>query len=369
MIRGWFPGGFLGCLLIALLPGCAVAEADLSQIRLPPGFTINLFARVANARSLAVAPGLGVVFVGNRRGHSVWAAIDADRDGRAERVERFAQGLSVPNGVAWRDGYLYVAEQHRVIRYAVPDLAAIGKAEPEILLDGLPDKRHHGWRYLAFDPKGRLHVTLGAPCNICAPEGLEGSIIRLVPGGAPKIVARGVRNSVGMDFHPGNGRLYFTDNGADFMGDDLPPDELNMATREGLHYGYPFFGGGRARTSRFAESTPPPGAVFPVQDFNAHVAALGVHFYRGKMFPPAYRTDAFVAQHGSWNRSVPDGYRIMRLHLDAAGRVRGKQVFAEGWLRGSRVIGRPVDIKELPDGSLLVSDDFSDAVYRITWRK
>ncbi len=363
----------LGWLLLALAPGCARAEADLSQIRLPPGFVIELFARIPNARSMAVAPELGVVFVGNRRGNSVWAAVYADGDGRAEKVQRIARGLRVPNGIAWRDGYLYVAEQHRIIRYAVPSRKSLPLTKPEILLEGLPDKRHHGWRYLAFDGRGRLHVTLGAPCNICLPDGLEGTIIRLVPGGAPRIVARGVRNSVGMDFHPVSGRLYFTDNGADFMGDDLPPDELNMvpspgAPKEGLHFGYPYYGGGGARTGDFKVQTPPPGVIFPVQEFGAHVAALGVHFYRGRMFPPYYRGRAFIAQHGSWNRSVPDGYRVMSLGLDAAGQGRDKKPFAQGWLQNGDVLGRPVDIKELPDGSLLVSDDFADAVYRIRWR-
>ena len=347
------------------LPACAADVEDrLAAIRLPPGFHIDIYARVPGARSMAVAEALGVVFVGTRDEY-VYAVRDGDLDGTVDGVVRVLDGLKVANGIAWKDGYLYVAEQHRLVRFRAPDLKTLAGSRPELLFDGLPDDSWHGWRYAAFAPDGSLYVAVGAPCNVCALDGLEGTIVRFPPeGGGPVVFARGVRNSVGMDFHPADGTLYFTDNGADMMGDDVPPDEFNHAPRDGLHFGYPYFGGGHARTEDFMERTPPP-TVPPVVRFGAHVAALGVRFYRGGQFPDDYRGDAFVAQHGSWNRTVPDGYRVVRVRF-TNGKAAGYEAFAEGWLQGGRAWGRPVDIKELADGSLLVSDDRSGTIYRIT---
>ena len=352
--------------LAVALPACAAdVGALLGTIKLPPGFDIGIYARVPGARSLAVADGLGVVFVGTR-GDAVYAVVDADGDGMPERTETVRRGLKVANGIAWRDGYLYVAEQHRVVRFRGDDLKALRRARPEVLFDGLPDDSWHGWRSAAFAPDGGLFVAIGAPCNVCEVAGLEGTIVRFdADGGPPQVYARGVRNSVGMDFHPQSGELYFTDNGADMMGDDVPPDELNHAPRPGLHFGYPYFGGGDARTDDFKGQTP-PATTPPIVRFGAHVAALGVHFYRGTRFPREYRGDAFVAQHGSWNRTVPDGYRVVRVRFDGQGRTVSHEVFADGWLGGGGAWGRPVDVKELADGSLLVSDDRSGTLYRIT---
>ena len=353
--------------LTAALPACAAdVEELLDTIRMPSGFQIEVYARVPGARSMAVVDALGVVFVGTR-GDAVFAVVDADGDGTPERTETVRRGLKVPNGIAWRDGILYVAEQHRVVRFRCNDLETLRSARPEVLFDGLPDDSWHGWRYAAFAPDGSLFVTVGAPCNVCEVEGLEGTIVRFQPaGGDPEVYAQGVRNSVGMDFHPRSGDLYFTDNGADMMGDDVPPDELNHAPRPGLHFGYPYFGGGDARTDDFRERTP-PATTSPVVGFGAHVAALGVHFYRGTRFPGEYRGDAFVAQHGSWNRTVPDGYRVARVRFDGQGRAASREIFADGWLRGGGAWGRPVDVKELADGSLLVSDDRSGTIFRITY--
>jgi glucose/arabinose dehydrogenase len=360
-----FASVVLWALLVA--PACAQTELQLDRITLPQGFKIEVFARVPDARSLVYAPELNGVFVASRRRDAVHLAIDADKDGRADEVKRVIGGLKSPNGLAWRDGRLTIAEQHRIIRLALPDVRAIEQAKPEVMMEGLPDKAHHGWRYAGFDPQGRLHVAVGAPCNICEGEGIEGTIVR-IDNAKPVIVAKGVRNSVGFDWHPRTGRMYFTDNGADNMGNDSPPDELNSLEREGQHFGYPFYGGGTDKTREFgARAT--PEMVPPVARFGAHVAALGVHFYRGRQFPEAYRTDAFVAQHGSWNRSPPDGYRIVRVRMDAEGKVSGTETFAEGWLQGGRAWGRPVDIEELPDGSLLVSDDGSGTIYRISYGK
>ncbi len=363
-------GAVLGlCLALMTLPARDAGGASpLDGIVLPPGFSIELYAQVPGARSMAVAEELRTVFVGTR-GSLIFAIVDVDGDHLADTVYPVLNGINVANGIAWRDGRLFVAERHRVISFAASDLGALRRAPPRVLFDGLPNKAHHGWRYVAVGPDGGIFVAIGAPCNICRGNGLEGSIVRLdADGGAPRVFARGVRNSVGMDFHPRTGELYFTDNGADGMGDDSPPDELNHAPRAGLDFGFPYFGGGADRTPEFQGETPPPNEK-PVVRFGAHVAALGVHFYRGQMFPPEYRTDAFVAQHGSWNRSVPDGYRVARVRFDARGQTLGWEPFAEGWLAGGEAWGRPVDVKELGDGSLLVSDDRAGAIYRITYRK
>lgn len=354
--------------LVSATVGACSAAADvrpyLHLIKMPPGFTISVFAEVPGARSLAVADELNAVFVGTR-GDSVYAIVDADRDGTAERSLKVLSGLKVANGIAYGDGVLYVAEQHRVVRFEGRDLESLARARPTVLYDRLPDKRWHGWRYAALGPDGGLYVAVGAPCNVCAPSGLEGTIMRFdTGGGEPQVFARGIRNSVGMDFHPKTGELYFTDNGADYMGDDVPPDELNHAPRAGLHFGFPYYGGGDAATDLMPGGGAPVPVTMPAVRFGAHVAALGVRFYRGDMFPPQYRGDAFVAQHGSWNRTIPDGYRIARVRFDESGGATWSP-FAEGWLTRGQAWGRPVDVKEHWDGSLLISDDRAGVVYRI----
>lgn len=346
------------------------AQPILSRIKLPPGFKISIFAEVPQARSLTIDGRSGTIYVGSR-GETIYSVRDTDADGIADEVMLRANHLKVPNGIAYHDGRLYIAEQQRISYWPVPEDAA--STVPIRLLTAiksdLPDKRHHGWRYAGFGPEGKLYVSLGSPCNICQPQGLEGSIIRMNPDGTDvETVARGVRNSVGFDWHPKTGELFFTDNGGDRMGDDIPPDELNQVTEAGQHFGFPYLGGRSVRLTGFENRVAPPDAVAPVVEFQAHTASLGIHFYRGDMFPAEYRNDAFVAQHGSWNRTVPIGYRIMRIRFDDSGKAVGKEVFAEGWLleNGSRV-GRPVDITELADGSLLVSDDFAGLIYRISY--
>ncbi|MBC8339676.1 MAG: PQQ-dependent sugar dehydrogenase [Rhodospirillales bacterium] len=361
----------LGLLFYAGLAVTPAAAKDpLGLIRLPPGYKIEPYAQVPGARSMAVVASLGAVFVGTRS-DAVYAILDNDGDGHAESVETVLRGLKVANGIDWRNGWLYVAEQHRVVRFPAPDLKTLKSSRPEILFAGLPDDRWHGWRYARFGPDGKFYIAVGAPCNICRTSGLEGTIVRIDKnGGTPEIYAGGVRNSVGFDFQPKTGELYFTDNGADNMGDDSPPDEFNHAPKKGMWFGFPYFGGGRDRTSEFRDDPLSRTPVFPVINFNAHVASLGISFYRGTMFPADTQGDAFVAQHGSWNRSVPDGYRIMRIRFDAkTGKAVKKEIFADGWLQGGKSWGRPVDVKELTDGSLLVSDDRAGAVYRITYGK
>ena len=363
--------GLVGIVTSVLTLNPAEAEKlPLDLIKMPPGFQIETYANVPGARSISVVEKLGLVFIGSR-GDSIYAITDADKDRRADKVIRVKSGLKVPNGIMWHDDYLYVAEQHRIIRFAAPNLATLLTAKPEILFTDLPDNGHHGWRYLRIGPDGKLYVSVGSPCNICRVVGLAGTIIRLnLTGGKPEVFARGVRNSVGFDFQPETGEMYFTDNGADGMGDDSPPDELNHAPRKELWFGYPYFGGGRDRTPDFKGLKLPQKPTFPVVEFGAHVASLGIHFYRGNMLPGTYKNDAFVVQRGSWNRTIPKGYRIMRVRFDETGKVAGKGVFAQGWLDANgEYWGRIVDVKELGDGSLLVSDNYANTVYRIYYKK
>jgi glucose/arabinose dehydrogenase len=352
--------GFLGLMLVGS-SACAGTLDRLGEVRLPPGFAIEIFGAAPGARAITVSPELKTVFVGSKD-HAIYAIPFAGE--KTGKTLLLKAGLRVPHGVAWQHGYLYVGEQHRISRYRGDSLQGLAKALPETIFDDLTDSGWHGRRDLAFGPDGMLYVTAGTPCNICTPEGNQGVIIRMNPDGSnPEIFARGIRNSVGMDFHPKSGDLHFTDNGADQMGDDLPPEELNRAQKAGLHFGYPFFGGGDARTAKFSNQSPPTGAVQPDLTFAAHVAPLGLHFYKGAMFPNVMRGDAFVAHHGSWNRSVPDGYRVARVGFDKNGKAVSWEPFVEGMLNW----GRPVDVSELPDGSLLVSDDRQGVIYRISY--
>ena len=344
----------------------AVAQLPLDRLSAPPGFAIELFARVPGARSLAVAERGARTYVGTR-GDRVFAVLDPDRDGSADQVIEVARGLKAPNGVALApDGALFVVEQHQISRF---DPA--GAREVVVPPGVLPDFRHHGWRYAAFGPDQRLYVTVGAPCNICTVRGFEGTIVRLQPDGHElEIFARGVRNSLGLDWHPRTRELFFTDNGGDHLGDLIPPDELNRAAERDLHFGYPYAYAPGQPYPQFAGAERPGPIIHPALSFEAHVAALGIRFYRGRTFPADYRNDAFVAQHGSWNRTEPIGYRVMRVAFDASGRPTGEQVFIHGWLgSGGRAWGRPVDIAELPDGSLLISDDEAGVIYRVTYRR
>ena len=349
----------------------------LNKIKLPPGFKISIFAEVPKARSLVVGAPLNTVFVGSRHG-TLHTLRDTNRDGVADEVKLRSKGLNVPNGVAFQDGILYVAEMDKVSSSPIPAEFDTSLPVPLIPIKAdLPNKFLHGWRYMKFGPDRKLYVSIGTPYNIGMPEGLEGSIFRMDANGKNiETVAKGVRNSVGFDFHPKTGDLFFTDNGADGMGDDIPPDEFNHVTKAGQHFGYPYMGGKSVKlpTNKNENKNKkigkaPAGIVAPVIEFQAHSANLGVHFYRGRQFPAKYKNDAFVAQHGSWNRSSPVGYQIMRIRFNNKGEAVGKEVFANGWLKNGTANGRPVDIAELGDGSLLVSDDFANVVYRISYGK
>lgn len=358
-------------MLLAMAPApppISAQELPLDRVQLPPGFRIGLYARdVPGARSLALSPA-GTVFVGSRGAGKVYALRDKDGDGRADEIITLLQGLDTPNGVAFKDGDLYVAQISRVLRYRGIEARLKNPPEPEVFYDGLPTDRHHGWKFIRFGPDGRLHVPVGAPCNICDPGDPYAAILRLAPDGKSReIVARGVRNTVGFDWHPRTKELWFTDNGRDWMGDDRPPDELNRAPRPGMHFGFPYCHGQSLKDPDFGSGRDCSRYAPPARELGPHVAALGMRFYTGKMFPGRYRNQIFIAEHGSWNRSAPIGYRVTLVRLDEGGRAVEYAPFAHGWLQGGSAWGRPVDVQELPDGSLLVSDDRAGAVYRITY--
>ena len=358
-------------ILILFLAGCGSAAVEgaapnLDAIELPPGFFVETFADdVPGARSMALSPD-GTIFVGTRSAGVVYA-VTQEEEG-APRVRTIASGLRSPNGVAFRDGDLYVAEISRILRFPGIESRLADPPEPEVVFDDLPTDGHHGWRYLEIGPEGDLWFGIGAPCNICDEGDPYASVARLdLESRTLEIWARGVRNTVGLAFHPETGELWFTDNGRDWLGDDRPPDELNHAPRAGMHFGYPYCHGDDIADPDFGKGKDCDAYRDPAAELGPHVAALGLLFYRGDLFPAEYRGRVFVAEHGSWNRSDPIGYRITTVTPSASGAER-YEVFASGWLQGEEAWGRPVDLLELPDGSLLVSDDHAGAIYRIGYR-
>ncbi len=352
-------------------PGPAVTPLAraVSQLVMPPGFRMEVFADgIEDARSLARGPN-GTIFVGSRRTGLVRAVRDDDGDHRADRTFVLARGLHMPNGVAVRDGALYVAEVHRILRFDAIEDNLGAPPVPAVVRADYPRDDWHGWKFIAFSPDGRLHVPVGAPCNTCDREEPYASITSIAADGSDRrIVARGVRNTVGFDWHPRTGELWFTDNGRDMLGDDIPSDEINRVTSPGQHFGFPYCHQGDLPDPDFGAGRRCADYVAPAALTGAHVANLGMRFYRGSMFPEKYRGALFYAEHGSWNRTVPDGYRVSVAFLDETGtRVTGIEHLVTGFLEGEQAWGRPVDVLELPDGSLLISDDRAGAIYRLTW--
>ena len=339
---------------------------NLKRIRLPPGFSISVYASgLPEARQMALGD-KGTLFVGSFDAGAVYAV--TERDGRRV-VRTILTGLAMPTGLAYRSGALYVAAVNRILRYDNPEENLDRMPPPMVVYDDLPSSRHHGWKYLSFDKDGRLTFGVGAPCNICdLPKG-TGEVRRLDPAtGEAETIARGVRNTVGGDFDPRSGLFWFTEHGRDWMGDDMPADELNMVAKEGADYGFPFCHQGDTPDPKFAAGRSCSEFTPPVQTLGAHVAPLGMKFYTGAQFPADYRNSIFIAEHGSWNRSTKIGYRVSLVRVDASGRATGYETFAEGWLDGGTVWGRPADVLVAPDGSLLVSDDYAGAIYRIRYR-
>ncbi len=350
------------------LPAKLGGAPELEDIELPEGFTIEIHARdVKNARAMCWGE-KGTLFVGSRSAGLVHALQDTDGDGKPDKSHIIARGLKMPVGVTFRDGDLYVSAVEKIVRFRGIEDRLDDPPAPEVVVDDLPEETSHGWRFIAFGPDGRLYVPVGAPCNICLrDEKIFASITSMDPqGGDRRIVANGVRNTVGFDWHPTTGQLWFTENGRDWMGDDLPPCELNRLENEGDHFGFPYCHGRAISDPEFGGERSCSEFEPPVLEMQAHTAPLGMRFYTGDQFPQRYHNAIFIAQHGSWNRSSPVGYQVVVAFPQADGSVTS-EVFAKGWLKGARATGRPVDVLVAPDGSLLVSDDAANMIYRISY--
>jgi glucose/arabinose dehydrogenase len=363
-------------------PKADAIRRNLQQIKLPPGFKISLYALTPDARSIAVGPQGVATFVGTRK-DKIYVLTDRANEGAADDVKEFAPSITkqIPNALCFsKDGVLYSVERNRVLAYPAaeffyesPDVAAAVVVKEGELIPVDFESFNHTGRYCTIGPDKKLYITMGQPFNVPPPDKLAalqksgvGGIIRMNADGKNRdIYALGIRNPVGLAFNPADQTLWFTDNQVDGMGDDIPPGELNHATKIGENFGFPWYGLGHVRTAEYKSQTPPAGVVFPVVEEPAHAADLGMTFYTGKMFPAQYHGALFHAQHGSWNRTVPVGARIMVTFVNKNGTVTQKP-FAEGWLdKDGAYLGRAVDVQQLRDGSLLVSDDFAGAIYRI----
>lgn len=348
----------------------ADASLPLDHVTLPPGFTISIYADdVPNARGMALGKN-GILFVGSKEKGKVYAVVDKDGDQRADQVFTVASGLHMPVGVAYRKGALYVSSVDRIVKFEGIDERLSSPPDPVTVTDRFPKDKTHGWKFIAFGPDGKLYVPVGAPCNICEPDPDRYALIARINenGGGYEVIARGVRNSVGFDWDPDSHDLWFTDNGRDWLGDDQPPDELNHATQAGLHFGYPYCHGGTIADPEFGGKRSCREFTAPAVALGPHVASLGMRFYTGAMFPPEYRSRIFIAEHGSWNRTEKNGYRVTMVSRDEKGTLT-YSVFAQGWLRGQQAWGRPADVLVMPDGALLVSDDLAGVIYRISYQR
>ncbi|SEO35077.1 sorbosone dehydrogenase family protein [Nitrosovibrio sp. Nv6] len=357
------------CMLCSVLPAAAQdqsRELPLDKIKLPPGFSIEVWAEAPNARGLTMGKN-GTVFAGSMAEGKVYAITET---GGARQVKTIANGLNLPVGVAFHDGSLYVSAVSRILRFDDIEQKLDQPGKPHVVTTRFPSEKHHGGRYIRFGPDDLLYVAVGAPCNACERDPDEFSLIsRIKPDGTDyEAFAHGVRNSLGFDWHPETKELWFTDNGRDWMGDNIPPDELNRAPRKGMHFGYPYCHGDDILDPKYGAKRDCRKLVPPVAKFGAHVAALGMRFYRGKMFPSEYRNSIFVAEHGSWNRRNKTGYRLNLVRVKN-NKVVKQEVFAEGWLEKENNWGRPVDVLVMPDGALLVSDDYAGVIYRISYKK
>ena len=372
-VRRWGACAVVAAALGAAAPVAAAPQLD--KLRVPAGFRVELLTdAVANARQMTLgrsAADKGIVYVGSASAGKVYA-VEYEASGRAN-VRTIAAGLQLPTGVAYRDGALFVGAGARVLRLDGIDDKLAAPPAPVLVSDRFPSDTHHGRRFIAFGPDAKLYVAVGAPCNVCLPDDRHGVIERMnVDGSAIETVARGVRNSVGFDWSPVDRTLWFTDNGRDLLGDDVPADELDRVTRAGEHFGFPFCHQGDVPDPEFGAERPCSEFTAPAAKLGAHVAALGMRFYGGALFPAAYRGNIFIAEHGSWNRSRKSGYQVVRVAVDGQGRAGAAEPFLQGFLQvdgngRESVWGRPADVLPLPDGSLLVSDDLAGAIYRIRY--
>jgi len=361
---------FLFFITILLIFPTLSSANPLAKLKVPPGFSISIYAVVPGARQMALGKD-GIVFVGvpTRPIGKVYALIPDKSMTTAKKVLVIASRLDTPNGVAFHRGALYVAETGRILRYANIMKNLNHPPKPTVITDKLPKKRHHGRRYIKFGPDGNLYLGIGAPCNNClSTNPLYGSISRMrADGTGLHTYAQGVRNAVGFAWSPLSGKLWFTDNGRDWMGDNLPPDKLNYASQANLHFGYPYVYGNNIPAPLFGHLKNPNDFTPPALELPAHSAALGMTFYTGKMFPQKYHQQIFIAQHGSWNRSKKIGYQVIWVHVKN-NKALGWEALVTGWLQGQKVLGRPVDVLVMPDGALLISDDYAGLIYRLSFK-
>jgi glucose/arabinose dehydrogenase len=351
-----------------------------SGLTVPAGFRVEVFEdSIPNPREMVRGP-QGTLFVGSLAAGKVHAVVDANGDNKADRVVLIASGLRQPNGVAMRNGALFVATSGQILRYDDIERRLDSPPTPVVVVDSMPNPRAgHTWKFIAFGPDDMLYVSIGAPCNVCLSPPMVSAIVRMKPDGSNlESFADGVRNSVGFDWHPTSRELWFTDNGRDMMGDDVPGDELNVAYKPGMHFGFPFCHQGDVADPQFGAQRACAATEPPAQKLGAHVAAIGMTFYTGSMFPASYRNAVFIAEHGSWNRSSPSGYRVTVARTDGR-RVTSYEPFLQGFLppaqsslpggRGAASVasGRPADVLQLPDGSILVSDDAANRILRISY--
>ena len=354
--------------LLLLVP-CFARSQDLplEALRLPPGFQISVFAELTNPRQLALSES-GIVYAGSFRAGNLYGVIDANSDGSADKVVTIDHDLTLPTGIAIQDGDLYVGAVDKLLVYQNIDQTFESSPEPFVLYDELPEETHHGWKYLGFSPEDHLFFNVGAPCNVCEKENPWFATIMSLDLDReplqPEIFASGVRNTAGFSWHPGTGELWFTDNGRDLLGDDTPSCELNRAPKAGLHFGFPYIHASSVIDPEFG------APVFPVEppvvELGPHVAPLAMKFYTGTMFPERYRGEIFIAEHGSWNRTPEaghTGYNITMVNPETGATT----ILIDGWLKNNVAWGRPTDILEMPDGSLLIADDHANVIYRLTY--
>jgi glucose/arabinose dehydrogenase len=360
----------IASLTVALNLNSYSQNIQLNKIKLPPGFKINIFASgIQTARSIAISHA-GIVFAGSMSG-KVYAIRDSNNDYIADEIFIIADNLKMPVGVALYKNDLYVSATSKILKYKNIEENLGKKITPVIINDSFPTDTHHGWKFIKFGPDDKLYVPVGAPCNVCLKNDKRyATIMRMNPDGTDlEIFASGIRNTVGFDWHPVTHQLWFTDNGRDLMGDNIPPDELNNAPVKEMHFGFPFIHGKNIIDPDFGKNINVEEFTKPSIELGPHVASLGMRFYTGKMFPDEYKNQIFIAEHGSWNRSIPIGYRITLVKLDG-NKAISYEIFADGWLGADgKAWGRPVDVEIAHDGSLLVSDDRASVIYRIFYVK
>ena len=355
-------------LLVTMTSACFAQDVDLDSLRLPDGFSIAVYAQLSGPRQMALGAD-NVVFVGTNRGGVVRAVVDGDGDGVADEVSVIAENLNVPNGVAYHEGDLYIGEINRISKISNVNAHLGSPQTTETVNDSLPNRRHHGFKFLQIGPDNKLYVPIGAPCNVCEEEAVFASLHRMnLDGSGMENIATGIRNSVGFDWHPQSGELWFTDNGRDMLGDDIPAGEINRVTATGQHFGFPYIHQGDLPDPDFGRGRSAADYTPPVHKLGAHVAPLGMAFYQGDAFPSDFANTILVAEHGSWNRSQKSGYRVMMGKVNSSNNgIDDYTPFVEGWLEGQVNWGRPVDVLNMPDGSVLISDDLAGVIYRVTF--